>query len=51
MKKMELEIVSHSNIPYNEKISLGDIAALEGITTYHASHFIKKRSAFRFRNI
>ena len=37
MKKMELEIVSHSNIPYNEKISLGDIAALEGMILYKNS--------------
>ena len=34
---------------FNEKITLEDIAALEGITTYHASHFIKKTFGISFQ--
>lgn len=34
---------------FREKILLEDIAALEGITTYHASHFIKKAFGIPFQ--
>lgn len=42
-------ITNYISEHYTERISLQDIAALENITDYHASHFIKKMMGMSFQ--
>lgn len=42
-------IIDYISEHYMEKISLEDIAALEGITSYHTSHFIKQVLGISFQ--